>query len=440
MEVNPANGPYKIFLSYKHTAGGELTPDMEMAQELYRALDALGIRTFFSQESIGVTGVSKYKEAIDAALDECCILVAVGTSAEHLSSGWVRYEWDSFAGDILSGCKKGKLFSYIDKMTPAELPRTLRQVQSFEKKRISPEEIAVILQNALGKDASVLSPAQPAAVPEPPAPAAPQPPAPPSPKPDHSQAVSRMMQFADAVASNMAQSGYVLPYLSEEMMDIAATHAAQVTPYTAEKLLAENRDPAVYEVFLAQKIARINDPASCVNAFQLLREMIDCWTVFLNEEGKVAAYWMFIALQEEAFERIKTGQVDEKDIRIEDVRFIDMPDRYKGYLLIAGTIAECRTRTVVSRLYDSWLGWLEELARDGIFFDEISSMVGSPAGNSSLRGIGMEYYADYAFGGRMYRYDMRRIGPAHYLARRFPELTRLYREEYGEENAACNTD
>jgi hypothetical protein len=45
---------------------------------------------------------------------------------------WVRYERDGFYNDILSGVKPGaKLFTYVAGLRPAQLPRTLRQTQTF---------------------------------------------------------------------------------------------------------------------------------------------------------------------------------------------------------------------------------------------------------------------------------------------------------------------
>jgi len=51
----------------------------------------------------------------------------VSTVPEHLESQWVRYEWESFVNDILSGRKKnGRIFSYIDGFSADRLPRPLR--------------------------------------------------------------------------------------------------------------------------------------------------------------------------------------------------------------------------------------------------------------------------------------------------------------------------
>ena len=142
---------FDVFLSFKnHTDNGSHTKDREMAQELYDELTHSGISVFFSEETLGELGVAQYKTAIDSALDWARVLVAVGTSADNLSSNWVRYEWDSFFSDILSEGKDAKLFSYIDGMTTGELPRTLRQNQVFEARDFNVKDIAEYIKAALG--------------------------------------------------------------------------------------------------------------------------------------------------------------------------------------------------------------------------------------------------------------------------------------------------
>jgi hypothetical protein len=74
-----------------------------------------------------------YKPAIESALDEAPVLIAVTTAPGHITSEWVKYEWDSFHNDILSGLKKnGRIFVYLEGMSASALPRALRQCQVFE--------------------------------------------------------------------------------------------------------------------------------------------------------------------------------------------------------------------------------------------------------------------------------------------------------------------
>lgn len=149
---------FDVFLSYKNTdSTGNVTKEAHMAAELYRALMKRGINTFYSGETLEIMGAAQYKKVIDEALDKTQILIAVGTSVENLNSQWVRYEWDSFSNDILSGLKNDKaaMFSYIDEINAHMLPRTLRQSQVFEKSTSSLEDICNYIENALGKEKKI---------------------------------------------------------------------------------------------------------------------------------------------------------------------------------------------------------------------------------------------------------------------------------------------
>lgn len=124
---------FDVFISFKNLdASGNESEDAKLGQKVYEFLTAQGLRVFFSKETLEQMGVSEYKFAIDSALDRSRCLVAVGTSKTHLESKWVRYEWDSFINDILSGYKLGKVFSYVSSLPPKDLPRSLRQRESFD--------------------------------------------------------------------------------------------------------------------------------------------------------------------------------------------------------------------------------------------------------------------------------------------------------------------
>lgn len=122
---------YDVFLSHKNLdASGRASRDASLAQELFDHLSGQGLRVFLSSITLEQLGTATYKKAIDDALDSAQVLVAVGTSQEHLESQWVRYEWESFFNDILSGRKpKGRLFTYVEGVVINSLPRTLRQNQ-----------------------------------------------------------------------------------------------------------------------------------------------------------------------------------------------------------------------------------------------------------------------------------------------------------------------
>ena len=104
--------------------------DYPFAEEIFHHLTAGGVRCFFSEQSMDTIGQAEYKRVIDGALEQCRHLVVVASSRANVEKEWVRYEWDTFAIERLSGRKKGNLITMAcRKVTAAELPLALRQNQ-----------------------------------------------------------------------------------------------------------------------------------------------------------------------------------------------------------------------------------------------------------------------------------------------------------------------
>jgi hypothetical protein len=125
---------WPVFVSCKTLDdAGQPTRDVSIAERVVADLASQGTRAFFGLQSLETLGASDYKRAIDDALEQAEVLVVVGTTPRHLASGWVRYEWDSFLNEVLSGLKPdGRLFVLVEGLSPRELPRPLRQVQVFQ--------------------------------------------------------------------------------------------------------------------------------------------------------------------------------------------------------------------------------------------------------------------------------------------------------------------
>ena len=144
---------YEVFISFKSTdASGRPTRDRRIAREIHDFLVARGIPTFYSERSLEDHGVSEFKKFLDKALDDTKVLVIVGTSRENMESQFVRYEWDSFFNDIMSGLKPGgRVFTYIDGIQVASLPRTLRQTQVIVHGLGSMERLHTFVAHALDR-------------------------------------------------------------------------------------------------------------------------------------------------------------------------------------------------------------------------------------------------------------------------------------------------
>lgn len=127
---------YKVFLSFKNTeSDGRYTRDRAIAEELYEKFSICNIPVFFSEVTVQEHGISDYMELINEALDVCNVLIVIGTKAEHLTSKWVKYEWDSFIQDIFSGIKgNGQVITLVDDVPIVKLQRQLRTREVFEYK------------------------------------------------------------------------------------------------------------------------------------------------------------------------------------------------------------------------------------------------------------------------------------------------------------------
>jgi len=94
MPIDLPKGPFRIFLSYA-------SEDTAVAERVYNHLQSqLGGGVFFSKRTMTD---SNFSRAIDDALEEANCLVVVGTKLEHLTKGWVEWEWRTFHNLINSG-------------------------------------------------------------------------------------------------------------------------------------------------------------------------------------------------------------------------------------------------------------------------------------------------------------------------------------------------
>lgn len=146
---------YEVFISYRHAGPeGGVSRDYQIAQEVYSFLSSRGLKVFFSDKTLEGVGTAEYKRTIDDALDSSKVLVAVGSSSDNLASEWVRYEWDGFLNDILSGFKQGgKVFAYIDGIDIASLPWALRHTQVFHHSARSLDVLYSFIATAIGREA-----------------------------------------------------------------------------------------------------------------------------------------------------------------------------------------------------------------------------------------------------------------------------------------------
>ena len=156
------NTPVRVFISFKNSdISGAPTRDSQIANALYNELTGRGVETFFSSSTLLTLGQSVYKRAIDEALEHAQVMVVIATNEAFLSSQWVRYEWESFHQDILSGMKpNAQIIPYLGHISREETPRSLRDFQTFLTDTHSVSQVADFVEQALNARQAA-SPAQP---------------------------------------------------------------------------------------------------------------------------------------------------------------------------------------------------------------------------------------------------------------------------------------
>lgn len=112
-----------VFISHK-------SEDFIAAKPLYDYLMSKGISAFLSERSLPALSGADYSAEIDEALEHAKNIVVIASSKENVNSGWVKYEWSTFANEKRSGRKDGNIVTLIaEKMQPVDLPILLRQFE-----------------------------------------------------------------------------------------------------------------------------------------------------------------------------------------------------------------------------------------------------------------------------------------------------------------------
>ena len=134
--VSSNEKPFDVFICYKDTSDvGSRTRDSVLAQDIYQALTADGLRVFFSRITLEDKLGTQYEPYIFAALNSAKVMLVVGTSKENLNAVWVKNEWSRFLALMKKDRSRMLIPCYRD-MDPYELPDELAMLQSQDMGKI----------------------------------------------------------------------------------------------------------------------------------------------------------------------------------------------------------------------------------------------------------------------------------------------------------------
>jgi len=146
--------PYDIFICYKDSDlanGIDRTQDSIAAQELYIHLTEQGYRVFFSRESLRGKVGEKYEPYIFNALSTAKVMLVYGSSADYITSTWLKNEWTRYEKRLQAGEKKpNSLIVACDGFSPSELPKVLSSMQCFDAtKRSFYSDLDILLKRLI---------------------------------------------------------------------------------------------------------------------------------------------------------------------------------------------------------------------------------------------------------------------------------------------------
>ena len=128
--------PYDVFICYKETAeDGSRTEDSVLAQDVYEALIAKGLKVFFSRITLEDKLGTQYEPYIYAALSSAKVMLAFGTTYEYYDAVWVKNEWSRFLG-MMKADKRKVLIPCFKGLDAYDMPKEFRGLQAQDMAKL----------------------------------------------------------------------------------------------------------------------------------------------------------------------------------------------------------------------------------------------------------------------------------------------------------------
>lgn len=136
LSISKNEKPYDVFICYKETdLKGERTIDSVLAQDIYDALTAKGLKVFFARITLEDKLGQMYEPYIFAALNSAKVLLSVGTNYENFHAVWVKNEWSRFLKLMAKDKSKVLIPCYKD-MDAYDLPDEFKALQAQDMGKI----------------------------------------------------------------------------------------------------------------------------------------------------------------------------------------------------------------------------------------------------------------------------------------------------------------
>ena len=136
LSIAQSETPYDVFICYKETAeDGSRTEDSVLAQDVYEALTAKGLKVFFSRITLEDKLGTQYEPYIYAALSSAKVMLAFGTTYEYYDAVWVKNEWSRFLG-MMKADKRKVLIPCFKGLDAYDMPKEFKGLQAQDMAKL----------------------------------------------------------------------------------------------------------------------------------------------------------------------------------------------------------------------------------------------------------------------------------------------------------------
>jgi len=152
LSVSKNEKPYDVFICYKETDDkGQRTPDSVLAQDIYDALTAKGLKVFFSRITLEDKLGMQYEPYIFAALNSAKVMLSIGTKYEYFHAVWVKNEWSRFL-KLMAKDKSKVLIPCFKDIDAYDMPDEFKGLQAQDLGKLGAvQDIVRGVEKILGK-------------------------------------------------------------------------------------------------------------------------------------------------------------------------------------------------------------------------------------------------------------------------------------------------
>jgi transcriptional regulator with XRE-family HTH domain len=153
----------------------------------------------------------------------------------------------------------------------------------------------------------------------------------------------------------------------------------------------------------------------------------ECWRLVCSRPRHVVANWGFLPLAPDAYEAYRAGELLETEIGLDQLDLLLMPGLYRAVVIDFVIRPAWTTAGVRLLLFRSLFAAMAELARLGIYFEEVAAHCHTLAGKGLCRSIGMAGVGEIhrAPGAEVFVLPLLPLPASHTLSRD-AELSALY--------------